>query len=42
MEWSENVPEAMEDAITVEIRKISDNDRQILIEGGDSLADLSL
>ena len=42
VEWSENVPEAMEDAITVEIRKISENDRQILIEGGDSLADLSL
>ena len=42
VEWSENVPEAMADAITVEIRKISDNDRQILIEGGDSLADLSL
>ena len=42
VEWSENVPEAMEDAITVEIRKISENERQILIEGGDSLADLSL
>ena len=42
VEWSENVPEAMADAITVEIRKISENDRQILIEGGDSLADLSL
>ena len=42
VEWSENVPEAMADAITVEIRKISENDRQILIEGGDSYADLSL
>lgn len=42
VEWSENVPEAMADAITVEIRKISENDRQILIEGGDSFADLSL
>ncbi|MBQ4566144.1 MAG: tRNA (adenosine(37)-N6)-threonylcarbamoyltransferase complex ATPase subunit type 1 TsaE [Oscillospiraceae bacterium] len=42
VEWSENVPEAMEEAITVEIRKISENHRQILIEGGESLADLSL
>lgn len=42
VEWSENVTEAMEDAITVEILKSSETDRRILIEGGDGYADLSL
>ena len=42
VEWSENVPEAMEDAITVEIRKLSEDERQIIIEGGGDNADLSL
>ena len=42
VEWSENVPEAMEDAITVEIRKLSEEERQIIIEGGRDDADLSL
>ena len=42
VEWSENVPDAMEDAITVRIEKLGEDSRRITIEGGDSLADLSL
>ncbi len=34
VEWSENVSGAMEDAITVQIEKISDDERKITIEGG--------
>lgn len=33
VEWSENVSGAMEDAITVRIEKISDDERKISIEG---------
>ena len=33
VEWSENVPGAMEDAITVRIEKTSDEGRKITIEG---------
>ena len=42
VEWSENVEEAMEDAIFVTIEKLGDEDRRITVEGGDILADLSL
>ena len=42
VEWSENVDEAMEDAIFVTIEKLGDEDRRITVEGGDVLADLSL
>ena len=42
VEWSENVADALEDAIRVRIEKIGDEDRRITIEGGDILADLSL
>ena len=42
VEWSENVAEAMEDAISVTIEKLGDTARRITIEGGESLADLSL
>ncbi len=42
VEWSENVAEAMEEAITVYIEKTGEDTRRITIEGGDSLADLSL
>ena len=42
MEWSENVADAMEDAITVTIEKTGPESRRITIEGGDTLADLSL
>ena len=42
VEWSENVAEAMEGAITVSIAKLSDTSRAITIEGGEKYADLSL
>ena len=42
VEWSENVREAMDGAITVRIEKLDEDSRRILIEGGDTLADLSL
>ncbi len=42
VEWSENVRDAMDGAITVRIEKIGEDSRRILIEGGDTLADLSL
>ena len=42
VEWSENVADAMEDAITVTIEKLGEDTRRITIEGGVSLADLSL
>ena len=42
VEWSENVADAMEDPITVRIEKLGDDTRRITIEGGVTLADLSL
>jgi tRNA threonylcarbamoyladenosine biosynthesis protein TsaE len=42
VEWSENVDEAMEDAIYVTIEKTGENSRRITIEGGENLAALSL
>ena len=42
VEWSENVAEAMEGAITVSIAKLSDTSRAITIEGDEKYADLSL
>ena len=42
VEWSENVREAMEDAITVCIEKIGEETRCITVEGGVDLDDLSL
>ena len=42
VEWSENVKDAMEDAICIRIEKVGDESRRITIEGGDSLAALSL
>ena len=42
VEWSENVTEAMEDAIWVTIEKTGDESRRITIEGGDALAAISL
>ena len=42
VEWSENVEEAMDGAISVTIEKLGEDARRITIEGGDSLADLSL
>ena len=40
--WSENVEEAMEDAIYITIEKLGEEARRITIEGGENLADLSL
>ena len=42
VEWSENVDDAMEDAIYITIEKLGEDSRQITIEGGDALADFSL
>ena len=42
VEWSENVEDALEGAIRVSIRRLSDLEREITIEGGNDLADLSL
>ena len=42
VEWSENVTDAMENAIWVRIEKTGADNRRITIEGGEELADLSL
>ena len=42
VEWSENVDDAMENAIYVTIHKTGETTRRIVIEGGENLADLSL
>ena len=42
VEWSENVDDAMENAIVITIEKTGAESRRITIEGGESLADLSL
>ena len=42
VEWSENVTDAMENAIWVKIEKTGDESRRITIEGGENLADFSL
>ena len=42
VEWSENVEDALTGAIRVCIRRLSDQEREITIEGGTSRADFSL
>ena len=42
VEWSENVDEAMEDAIFVTIEKIGEDSRRITVEGGENLAAFEL
>ena len=42
VEWSENVEDAMEDALCVTIEKLGEDSRRITLEGGEYLADLSL
>ena len=42
VEWSENVDDAMENAVYVTIEKLGEDSRRITVEGGDDLADLSL
>ena len=42
VEWSENVADALEDAMVITIEKLSDETRKIIMEGGPDLADFSL
>lgn len=42
VEWSENVSDAMENAISIDIRRLSDTQREIVIEGGETCADLGI
>ena len=42
VEWSENVADAMEEAIVIRLEKLEENSRRITIEGGEGLVDLSL
>ena len=42
VEWSENVEDAMEGAITITIEKTGEDSRRITIEGGEEIAALSL
>ena len=42
VEWSENVEDAMEGAVSITIEKLGEDTRRITIEGGEFLADLSL
>jgi len=42
VEWSENVDDAMENAVFITIHKTGEETRRIEIEGGMELADLSL
>ena len=42
VEWSENVDDAMEEALYITIEKLGEDARRITIEGGGDLADLSL
>ena len=42
VEWSENVDDAMENAIYITIEKLGEESRRITIEGGENLAPFSL
>ena len=42
VEWSENVADALEDALTVTIEKTGDSTRRITVTGGEHLAAISL
>ena len=42
MEWSENVREAMEDAVVVCIRKLGQDTREITVTGGTGLENFSI
>ena len=42
VEWSENVEDAMENAILITIEKLGEDSRRITVEGGEILADFSL
>ena len=42
VEWSENVADALENAIIVTIEKLGEDSRKITVEGGPEIADFSL
>ena len=42
VEWSENVREALENPVCIRIEKLGEDARRITVEGGESLAALSL
>ncbi len=42
VEWSENVADALEDAITVHIEKMDEDTRKITITGGQGIENISL
>ena len=42
VEWSENVADAMENAITVRIEKLGEETRRIIVKGGEGIADIGL
>ena len=42
VEWSENVADAMEDALWVCVEKTGENTRRITVSGGENYADISL
>ena len=42
VEWSENVNDALEDPIFITIEKLGEESRRITLEGGGTLADLSI
>lgn len=42
VEWSENVAEALEDALCITIEKLGDETRRITLTGGKQYADISL
>ena len=42
VEWSENVADAMADAVVVRIEKTGEESRRIIIEGGSEIADICL
>ena len=42
VEWSENVAEAMENAVIICLEKLGEETRRITVEGGQGLADISL
>ena len=42
VEWSENVEDALENPLVITIEKLSDEERNIILEGAEDLADLSL
>ena len=40
VEWSENVADAMDGAVIVRIEKLGEENRRIIVEGGEGIADI--